>query len=429
MKTILLIEDDKLFREPTAALLRGADWQVLEAGDGESGLALALAHRPEVILCDLMMPRGNGYQLCRAVRQHPEMAGTRIIMLTGRDYPTDRRSAQEAGADDYLVKPLVFSVLEAALARVLKNGSAAAQPEAPGSGSTRLRLWGVRGSIPTPGPGTVFFGGNTSCVEVRADGEIVILDAGTGIRPLGDALAAEFGGAPILVSLLITHTHWDHIQGFPFFLPAYDSKNRVRIFGVQGARARLSSTLEGQMESPYFPIALAQMPGHIEFVEILERQAQIGSIRVEVCQSIHEGLTVGYRLFTAAGSIAYLPDNETFNERSAGIAGKEKEALRHRQLLDFIRGADVLICDAQYDSEEYQRHIGWGHGCVDDVVHFAIAGGVGRLYLFHHDPSHDDRKVSSMLIHARALAREAGSELRIEAAREGEELAIVPRAG
>src|SRR3981081_1743639 len=117
----------------------------------------------------------------------------------------------------------------------------------------RLKFWGVRGSIPVPGPTTVRYGGNTSCVEVRADGEIIILDAGSGIRPLGEALAAEFRGHSIEITILITHTHWDHIQGFPFFLPAYDARNRVHILGYEGARAGLAATLAGQMESPYFP--------------------------------------------------------------------------------------------------------------------------------------------------------------------------------
>ena len=142
--------------------------------------------------------------------------------------------------------------------------------------NTVVKFWGVRGSIPTPGQSTVFFGGNTSCVEVRADGEIIILDAGSGIRLLGESLAAEFQGQPIEMTLLITHTHWDHIQGFPFFLPAYDARNRVHILGYEGARDGLAATLAGQMESPYFPIALKQMPGNIVIEELKEMNFKVG---------------------------------------------------------------------------------------------------------------------------------------------------------
>ena len=425
-----MIDDDERCRIPAAELLRHAHWQVVEAADGESGIAAALAHRPDAILCDLMMPRGNGWQVCTTLRQHPATRDAKIIVITGRDYPTDRRSAEEAGADDYLVKPLEIENLHRVLTRhfpdVARNGKIAARP-APGHSpdvSTRVKFWGVRGSIPAPGPDTVFYGGNTSCVEVRADGETIILDAGSGIRALGLALGAEADGGRIEATLLITHTHWDHIQGFPFFLPAYNAKNRLRILGVEGARAGLAAMLAGQMESPYFPIALKQLPGNIEIEELREKRAQIGRVRVEACQSNHPDIAFGYRLHTSAGSLVYLPDNETANAQSAGQPGADERLARTQQLIEFVRGADLLICDAQYDAEEYKTHVGWGHGCVDDVVRFAIAAGVGTLYLFHHDPAHDDRKVTDMLRHARQVAKDAGSALHIEAAREGEQVVL-----
>jgi phosphoribosyl 1,2-cyclic phosphodiesterase/CheY-like chemotaxis protein len=437
MKTILLIDDDDICRRPAAEALRRAQWNVIEAADGDQGVVLAIQHRPEVILCDLLMPRSNGFHVCRKVREHPEIKDTRIIVISGRDYPSDRQSAAEAGADDFLVKPIELAQLHEALARTTSmRGEAkpavaqAAEPSArPVSDQTTLvRFWGVRGSIPTPGQSTVFFGGNTSCVEVRADGEIIVLDAGSGIRPLGEALAAEFHGQPIEITLLITHTHWDHIQGFPFFLPAYDARNRVHILGYEGARDSLSATLAGQMESPYFPIALKQMPGNIVIEEIKEMTFNVGQVRVEACFSNHPGVCVGYKLYTSNGTVVYLPDNESFNKDTARAHGEALPRNMEKNIAEFIHEADVLILDSQYTAEEYRAHVGWGHGCVDDVVQIALNNHVKRLFLFHHDPAHDDRCVSNMLMHAREIAQKAGGGLRVEAAREGEQFVLGPRA-
>ena len=431
MKTILLIDDDEFCRTPAAMYLRREEWNVIEAEDGERGVEMAIKHRPDVILCDLLMPRGNGFHVCRAVRQQLELRHTKIIVISGRDYASDRRSAEEAGADEYLVKPIDFAKLKDALGKVMGaslNGRPSEEPamKRVADAMTRVTFWGVRGSIPTPGASTVFFGGNTSCVEVRADGEIVVLDAGSGIRPLGLSLAAEFKDEPVNLTLLITHTHWDHIQGFPFFLPAYNPRNHMRILGVEGARASLAATLAGQMDSPYFPIALKQMPGNIVIEELKDLTFNIGPIRVEACHSNHPDVCVGYRLFTSAGSVVYLPDNESFSARASEVRPDVVPRHSEQQLLEFIRDADILICDAQYGAEEYESHVGWGHGCVDDVVRFAIAGHVKRLFLFHHDPAHDDRCISGMLMHARKVAADAGSPLRVEASREGELAVLTP---
>lgn len=433
MKTILLIDDDEICRAPAAELLRRSHWNVLEAEDGECGLQLAVQHRPDVILCDLLMPRVNGYQVCRAVREHMELRHTKIIVVTGRDYAADRKSAEEAGADDYLVKPIEFTALKEAISRVLPDSDGqqdrADAPNAAASAAESgavLKFWGVRGSIPSPGDSTSFFGGNTSCVEIRADGEHIICDAGSGIRPLGLALVAEAEGKPLNLTLMITHAHWDHIQGFPFFIPAYDPNCRLRILGYEGATEGLRTTLAGQMESPYFPLALDQMPGNIEIDELKDMQFQVGSIPVEACFTNHPGVCVGYRFHTSGGVIVYMPDNETVSKKTSTAAGQMPSTIEG-DIVDFIRDADVLILDAQYDAKEYAAHVGWGHGCVDEVVALAANANVKRLFLFHHDPAHDDRFISSMVVHARAIAKAAKSTMRIEAAREGEVVTLPAR--
>ena len=299
-----------------------------------------------------------------------------------------------------------------------KSGSAAraAAPEerpasdAPRSpGPTWLKFWGVRGSIPTPGPTTVQYGGNTSCVEVRADGQIIILDAGTGLRLLGLELVAEFDNQPLDLTLLLTHTHWDHIQGLPFFMPVYQPQNHLRILGYEGARHGLEVVLAGQMESPLFPIGLREVPANLLIEELKEMSFNVGPVRVQACFASHPGKCVGYRLFTSDGSIAFFPDNEVHHQNAS----------ENREMIDFLRGTDVVIMDTQFDNEEYQQHTGWGHGCLDDVVVLTLQAEVKKLFLFHHDPNHDDARISQMVAHARQLVADRGGKLQVEAAREG----------
>lgn len=303
-------------------------------------------------------------------------------------------------------------------------------------GAVRLRFWGVRGSIPSPGPETVYYGGNTSCVEVRVGSDIIVLDAGSGLRRLGLELVKEFKERPMQLNLLITHTHWDHIQGFPFFLPAYNPKNKVTIYGFEGARQGLQSTLSSQMESPYFPISMQQMPGHIAIRELREMNFNINQLPVRAQFLNHPGICTGYRLMTPAGSISYLPDIELYrglrhrlnSETDTTPHKKDDVPPEDRKLIEFIRDSDVLILDSQYDAAEYEQHVGWGHSCVEDSVAFAIHTNVKRLFLFHHDPDHTDDQITRMLERAREMAARHKSGLIVEAAREGYELVLKPKA-
>src|SRR5205085_9794117 len=281
MPSVLIIEDDEDGRRAVAKLFAQEDGNVCEAADGDAGVELALRNRPEVILCDLLMPKSNGFQVCRTIRE--QLQPTKIIVVSGRDYAVDRASALEAGADEYLLKPITWEVLCDVIDRLLpgmpRRPGATKSPEELGSVPPRLKLWGVRGSLPVPGPGTVRYGGNTSCVEVRADGEIIVLDAGTGIRGLGLALEKELGPETIKLTLLITHTHWDHIQGLPVFSPAYDSKNLISILGYEGARAGLGPILAGQMETPFFPVSMQQLPSHLAIEELKDMEFHIGKVK------------------------------------------------------------------------------------------------------------------------------------------------------
>lgn len=439
MKSVLLIEDEEDTRSTLAEFLASTGWRVLQADDGDVGLTLARRHRPDVVICDLLMPRCNGFQVCRAIRQHSRLSHTKIIVITGKE-ESDRQEALAAGAHEYLLKPLSLPRLARMLAEIAPSTSergGGVADESPVSSAcavgAKIKFWGVRGSIPTPGPQTVHYGGNTSCVEVRADDELIVLDSGSGIRPLGLSLVREFGAQPIKLTLLISHTHWDHIQGFPFFVPAYDAKNHIRILGYEGSREGLRTTLSSQMESPYFPIGMSQMPGHIRIEELKEMSFELGRVHVEAAFMNHPGICAGYRLNTSAGSIAYVPDNEPFHPRRSahhaqqgGSTGDTRRFIKEkdRKLTTFLHDADVLILDAQYDALEYKNHTGWGHGSTDAAVELATRAKVKKLFLFHHDPLNDDAKIAHMVEHARFLAAKLGNGLEVDAAREGMEIIL-----
>jgi phosphoribosyl 1,2-cyclic phosphodiesterase len=296
----------------------------------------------------------------------------------------------------------------------------------------RIKFWGTRGSIPVPGPETLRYGGNTTCVELRADGEILVLDAGSGIRPLGLTLNDEFEARPVKLSLLITHAHWDHIQGFPFFKPAYDSKNEIRIFGFDGAGATFREIMTEPMKSPFFPITMRELSARMDINKLNEMKFSLGKLDIHAAFVNHPGVCAGYRIFTSSGSVAFLPDHEPYEfflhaakaKQLSREEAKELAAEQHAALVQFLRGSDILILDAQYTDEEYPAHIGWGHGSISSAVALAIEAEVQTLLLFHHDPHHNDEVVDAMVKSARELAMKGGGHLEIMGATQGTEILL-----
>ncbi|MBV8387171.1 MAG: MBL fold metallo-hydrolase [Acidimicrobiia bacterium] len=286
----------------------------------------------------------------------------------------------------------------------------------------QVRVWGSRGSLATPGPDTVRYGGNTSCVEVRPDdGPPIVLDAGTGMRPLGVLMETE---AIDELHILLTHLHLDHLQGLGFFRPLFRSGIDVHIWGPASPVQGLADRIAIYLSPPLFPVRLTDIPANLTFHDAPEDEAvTIGSATVRAGKVAHQGPTVGYRVEEGGRSVAYLPDHEP----SLGGMRIADQPADWVSGYDVARGVDVLLHDAQYGDDEYPRHIGWGHSCIEDVVAFAEKADVGNLVLFHHDPYHSDDELEALL--DKAQARHSGGRERVCLAQEGMTITLDARNG
>lgn len=283
-----------------------------------------------------------------------------------------------------------------------------------------VRFWGTRGSLAKPGPTTLRYGGNTSCVEVRCDdGTLIVLDCGTGAHALGQSLLAS-APSPADGHLLITHTHWDHIQGFPFFAPLFVAGNSWDIYAPGTIGNQLERTLAGQMEYDYFPVTLAQLGATIRFHDLGEGPFSIGGVRVTAQYLNHPALALGYRIESGGASLVYSVDHEPHTPNPAGVVGEPPTHVEDRRHVDLLAGADLVIHDAQYTVDEYPQKTGWGHTPAEWAVDYAVAAHARRLALFHHDPLRTDDALDELVETCRARAGAAGSEVEIFAAAEGQ---------
>jgi phosphoribosyl 1,2-cyclic phosphodiesterase len=244
----------------------------------------------------------------------------------------------------------------------------------------RATIWGCRGSLATPGEPTIRYGGNTTSVEVRTtSGRIVVLDAGTGIRPLGLALAAE---RPERIDLILTHLHLDHVEGLGFFTPLFDSDCAITIWGPHQDGSSLRDRVAAYLSPPLFPLPFAQFGSRIEFREVGDETWQLDGLDVTAAPVAHPGSTLGYRLEEDGSVFTFIPDNELGLDPESGLA--------------LAAGADLLFHDAQYTPDEYATRNGWGHTSIEDLPRFLAAADPKRAVMFHHDPTHADSALESM---------------------------------
>ena len=274
-----------------------------------------------------------------------------------------------------------------------------------------VRFWGVRGSIPCPGRTTVEFGGNTSCLEIRAGDRLMIVDLGTGVRPLGDwIMENEFKKGSMDMDVFITHTHWDHIMGFPMFTPIFIPGTKMRIRGpVSYNDDTLASIIGDQLSYRYWPVRQSELAAKIEYLELKETTLDLGGgLKVSTKYLNHPILCLGYRFEYQGKAIVTVYDHEPFRNlfpvdpgdpsynEEAALEGEAAAKEENERLIRFLNGADVLIHDTQFTAEEFEKHLGWGHSSYESAIATACQAKVKKLVLFHHDPNRTDAQLQSL---------------------------------
>jgi phosphoribosyl 1,2-cyclic phosphodiesterase len=400
----LVVDDDEAELGWVSVILRAAGHEVAVTRDSRGALAQVLEHRPDCVIADLMMPEIDGMELLVQIRSRPELAETKVIIISGKIYEFDEKRARELGADGYIKKPLDETFVETVTTIMVDL--------------VEVRYWGVRGTLPVSGERTLKYGGNTSCVTVELPGQdLVIFDAGSGIRELGDHLLGRPGR--LNARLFISHPHWDHINAIPFFAPLYVQGNDIEILGPAQATLGMRELISAQMEGVYFPITVREWSANVKYRDMREETISIGDVVVRARLLAHPGYCLGYRLEYHGRSVCYVTDNELFLAEHRGY-----NAFYVEQLTKFVWGTDLLITDTTYTDEAYRSKVGWGHSCVSQVVELAHQAEVARLHLFHHDPSEDDDAIDAKLAQALAKGAELGTETEIDAPTQGSVLRL-----
>lgn len=402
---ILLAEDVKVVARVVSKALRSCGFEVEIAEDGQKCLDMISAFAPQLVILDIMLPKVDGINILKQMRSGPG-SDIGVILYSAKLFRTEVRIARELGVFDVVEKSadtgLLLSCVEEYFAAGGKAGISREDIASEEQGAVEIfdlpletdrgtaRLWGTRGSIPICGPPFMRHGGNTSCMAITCDEHTLIFDAGSGIRDLGGALMQL---PRHKIHLFITHTHWDHIQGFPFFTPAYVPGFEIEIFGGRGFGKDLESVFRGQLDSDYFPVQLEDMCASLQFKQLEEKPIEIGRATVTWELAHHPGATVCYKIDIDGKTVVWMPDNEFLG----GYFGSPLEVtadsdivVLHRPLLEFLSDVDVLISEAQYMNSEYPQKVRWGHSSVSNACLLAKLARIKKWIVTHHDPTHDD---------------------------------------
>ncbi len=422
---VLIAEDVKVISHKMTIGLEQRGYKVALAEDGEQCLQMARTLRPDLVILDIMMPKIHGIEVLKQIRADPATRNMGVIVCSAKSFETEYSHAATLGAFDFLIKPFTISVLVGVVDSFFtsrpETDTLVAHHQPQHHADTEeifrpsllaqtkcLTFYGTRGSTPTPGASFLRHGGQTSCMAITAENSVCVFDAGSGIRDLGLQLMKS---SIRTVHLFITHTHWDHIQGFPFFIPAYDPSFKITVYGARGFGKDIKSLFSGQLDRDYFPVQMEDMRATLNYIQLGDAPVELPGMRITWEFTNHPGATVGYKIDLSGKKIAWVPDNEFL----AGYIGSpdlispdHEQVAPYQKMIEFLSGADLLLHEAQYMNEEYLTKIGWGHSSLSNACLLARFAKVGRWIVIHHDPSHTDRFLESKLNLTRQLLERVG---------------------
>jgi DNA-binding response OmpR family regulator len=432
---VLIGEDVLTIASKMRQALEDDGYAVEQAPDGEAVLRKVRVFEPDLVVLDIMMPKIHGIAVLKELRSDPATSKIGVLMCTAKDSRTDAAACLDLGVSDVLIKPFEASLLMEKVQEFFSRRERASQalgiPAAAAYQETkpfrqtlsdalgRYTLWGTRGSTPVPNARFLRHGGNTSCMSIEFGGETVILDAGTGIRELGLEVMKEDCRK---LHLFITHTHWDHIQGFPFFTPAYVPGFELTIYGAEGFGKDLRSVFKGQLDRDYFPVQMEDMNSQIVFRNLHDNPMVVGGMKVAWEFAQHPGATVGYKVEVAGRKIAWVPDNEFLQGYSGSpdlLTRDHPLVVPYGKMIEFLSDADVVIHEAQYTPEEYPSKMRWGHSSVANAAVLMKLAGVKRWIITHHDPMHDDAFLETKLNVTRRILERIGHPIQVSHAYDG----------
>lgn len=412
-RKILIADVDKELYDQICNAPGNEKYTFEQAKNGEEVLQKVESFAPQLIFIELLLPEMHGIEILKKIRCNPKWENLGVILSSTNAMIQNFHAAIKEGVDFFVTKPFDIAFLYSLFDRffqdillpepILDKDIRAAksqeiyQPEMHNPYSY-LKFWGTRGSNPVSGSEYIRFGGNTSCLEVRKDDEMIIFDAGTGIRPLGDTIDTNHFKT---IHLFLSHTHWDHVTGFPFFAPLYSPDIQVVIWSPVGFEKSTKELFTDMLAYAYFPVRLEDIQAKLIFNDLRDgHPVSIGNITVDSTYAYHPGATLCFKIHVGGKTYGYASDNEMFlgYQGNPNALGKDHPLIKaHQHIIDFFKKCDYLIHEAQYTPLEYQRRVGWGHSSVPNATILCKYAEITEWIVTHHDPKHTDDELLDKL--------------------------------